>query len=602
LLVATASLVVFAQGKTPSPATTAGYYTATTEILQDGRSVDRIVINGPPTPPTAIERPIAEGAEPHRAAGSALLAVPAYNWSFGCSATSAAIIAAYYDRNGYPNMYTGPTNGGVMPMDNSSWPDWWDGHEWRHQCPLSATHNGLDGRTTRGHVDDYWIQYNEPGPDPYDTNGWTEHTPGECTGDFMKTNKWFSGEGFNVDGATTFWNYTDGSPLYASDLEGYGKHIYDGGYGWKLFYESRGYTVTSMYNQYIYGYDGNGQGFTYNQYKAEIDAGRPVMVHVQGHTMVGVGYDDTTTNMMYIHDTWDYDTHTMVWGTNYLGMDHYGVTIVQLAEPLIPDAPSGLAAVPVSQSQINLAWVDNSANELGFKIERSPLSPGSWTQVGSVGPGVTTYPDTGLTSNTTYYYRVRAYNASGDSGYSNVASARTWGGVRYWAYLPSIAHGYGGPGGAIQNGDFEDGATGWTEYSSHGWSLIIDSGFPSGVSPHGGSWAVWLGGGNSETGYIEQELTVPTGAPYLHYWHWIQSDDILCGYDFASLRINGTPVHTYDLCTTYNTGGWQEYVVDLGAFAGQSVALQLRVETDVWFASSLFVDDVSLSASAALGP
>jgi hypothetical protein len=43
-------------------------------------------------------------------------------------------------------------------------------------------------------------------------------------------------------------------------------------------------------------------------------------------------------------------------------------------------------------------------------------------------------------------------------------------------------------------------------------------------------------------------------------------------------------------------------VVDLGAFAGQSVALQLRVETDVWFASSLFVDDVSLSASAALGP
>jgi hypothetical protein len=113
---------------------------------------------------------------------------------------------------------------------------------------------------------------------------------------------------------------------------------------------------------------------------------------------------------------------------------------------------------------------------------------------------------------------------------------------------------------------------------------------------------VWLGGGNSETGYIEQELTVPTGAPYLHYWHWIQSDDILCGYDFASLRINGTPVHTYDLCTTYNTGGWQEYVVDLGAFAGQSVALQLRVETDVWFASSLFVDDVSLSASAALGP
>ena len=54
------------------------------------------------------------------------------------------------------------------------------------------------------------------------------------------------------------------------------------------------------------------------------------MIHVTGHTMVGLGYDDATS-MMYIHDTWDYSTHTMTWGGTYSGMQHKGVTIVQLA-------------------------------------------------------------------------------------------------------------------------------------------------------------------------------------------------------------------------------------------------------------------------------
>ena len=107
-------------------------------------------------------------------------------------------------------------------------------------------------------------------------------------------------------------------------------YTYDGGYGLKLFYESRGYTVDTMYNQYIKGQGSDpALGFTYAQYKAEIDAGRPVMIHVTGHTMVGFGYDDAS-NLMYIHDTWDYSDHTMTWGGKYSGMQHRGATIVQL--------------------------------------------------------------------------------------------------------------------------------------------------------------------------------------------------------------------------------------------------------------------------------
>jgi len=88
-----------------------------------------------------------------------------------------------------------------------------------------------------------------------------------------------------------------------------------------------------MYNQYIYGYKGNTLGFTFAQYKAEIDAGRPVMIHLEGHTIVGLGYDDTSSDLMYIHDTWGYDTPTMTWGSSYYGMLHMGVTIVRLQSP-----------------------------------------------------------------------------------------------------------------------------------------------------------------------------------------------------------------------------------------------------------------------------
>jgi len=296
-----------------------------------GKSLDKTVIIGPPERPQDYAPVRVQLPEPNPAAGINVLPnVPAFNWSFGCSATSAAMIAGYYDRTGYPNMYTGPTNGGVMPMDNSSWSDWYDGTAWRHQCPLSATHNGLDGRNSYGHVDDYWISYGSPGPDPWDFYGWTEHAYGDCTGDYMKTNQWIDPAPHNVDGGTCFYNYNDGSPLPWDDMEYFGIHVEDGGYGIKLFYESRGYTVVDMYNQYILGYVSSTQGFTYNQYKAEIDAGRPVMIHVEGHSMVGVGYDDFTSNLMYIHDTWDYNTYTMVWGGLYSGMQHYGVTIVRL--------------------------------------------------------------------------------------------------------------------------------------------------------------------------------------------------------------------------------------------------------------------------------
>jgi hypothetical protein len=104
-------------------------------------------------------------------------------------------------------------------------------------------------------------------------------------------------------------------------------------------------------------------------------------------------------------------------------VDHlYIRSVIQPGDP--PASPSGLSATAASASQIDLTWTDNAADEYGYQIERS-LDGASWSQIDTAGADVTNYADSTVSPNTTYYYRVRAYNGSGSSGYTNVASATT---------------------------------------------------------------------------------------------------------------------------------------------------------------------------------
>ena len=70
-------------------------------------------------------------------------------------------------------------------------------------------------------------------------------------------------------------------------------------------------------------------------------------------------------------------------------------------------------------AQVTLTWADNSTNEDSFKIERKIGTTGTFAQIATVGADISSYIDTGLTVGTNYCYRVRAFNASGDSAYSN---------------------------------------------------------------------------------------------------------------------------------------------------------------------------------------
>ncbi len=314
-------------------------------IFQEGGQT-LICVDVPGRPPAVLPaeaRVPLPGPDAADGAAVVLPNVPAFTWCYGCSATSAAMMAGYYDNlptGQYANMYTGPANGGVCPLNNET--------VWGHttypsvtcgECPISATHQGIDGRLTKGSVDDYWVDYGSTAADPYIGN-WDEHSPLESTGDFMGTNQ---SKYACSDGSTKFFYSLNGARLY--DYSGCEPTYRDGCHGMRLFVESRGYTVPAYgnYNQLIpggaavLGQAPNATGFTFEDYKAEIDAGRPVMIQIAGHSMVGRGYDETGgAQTLYIHNTWDNTYHTMTWGGTYSGMQHYAVAVLQL--PVDPES------------------------------------------------------------------------------------------------------------------------------------------------------------------------------------------------------------------------------------------------------------------------
>jgi len=100
--------------------------------------------------------------------------------------------------------------------------------------------------------------------------------------------------------------------------------------------------------------------------------------------------------------------------------------VLTAAVPALPAAPSNLVAAPVSVTSIKLTWTDNSSGAAGFIVEQASGDPNdpntTWAQTGARQPaGTLTYTVTGLTSGTTYWFRVRSNNGNGTSAPSNVA-------------------------------------------------------------------------------------------------------------------------------------------------------------------------------------
>lgn len=90
-----------------------------------------------------------------------------------------------------------------------------------------------------------------------------------------------------------------------------------------------------------------------------------------------------------------------------------------------PSAPSGLVASATSPSQVTLVWQDTSGVEDGFQIERRGGTSAEFTQIGVVSANSISYADAGVLPNTAYAYRVRAFNGTGISTFTNEAPVIT---------------------------------------------------------------------------------------------------------------------------------------------------------------------------------
>lgn len=385
--------------------------------LSDGTSLSGLIINGPPEPPAGYEAERVDSIQPLPSSG-VIANFPSFDWVFGCSAVSGAMIATYYDRTSYPNIYVGPTNGGVMPLSDTSWNTWSDGHDTYPNNPLIASHKNVDGRTTRGSIDDYWVQYGSTANDPYITNGWTQHAWGTAIGDYMKTSQ--SGYG-NTDGSTGFYTYaSSNNKLTCSTMQSQEISDLDGTYGRKLFYEARGYTVTDCYNQKtdntIPG------GFSLANFQAEIDAGHPVLLNLEGHSIVGYGYSGST---IYVRDTWDNNpnnTYTMSWGGYYSGMRLLSVSVVNLTTYAPPAAfnkssPADNANLLTTSPDISWSAASGAASyEYCYDTSDDDNCSG-WVDNGT--STSTNLAD--LSSDTTYYWQVRAVNTTGTTYANNGA-------------------------------------------------------------------------------------------------------------------------------------------------------------------------------------
>ncbi|MEO7990618.1 MAG: fibronectin type III domain-containing protein [Chryseolinea sp.] len=94
-----------------------------------------------------------------------------------------------------------------------------------------------------------------------------------------------------------------------------------------------------------------------------------------------------------------------------------------------PSAPSEVALDAPLYNKVNVTWQDNSPNESEFRIYRATVAAGPYTQVGTVAANIRTFSDVSTTGRVTYYYKVSAYNAFGESALSNYALITTPNGV-----------------------------------------------------------------------------------------------------------------------------------------------------------------------------
>ena len=175
----------------------------------------------------------------------------------------------------------------------------------------------------------------------------------------------------------------------------------------------------------------------------------------------------------------------------------------------------------------------------------------------------------------------KAYDAAGNVGSASVGF--------------SVANGSGGGGGQLlSNGNFESGATAWTQTSG----VITND---SGEAAHAGSWKAWLDGyGSNHTDYVRQKVTIPatvTSATLDFYLHVDSAEGKTTAYDTLQLQVITSTGKYITLATFSNkdaASGYQEHTLSLDAYKGQTLQINFYGTEDSSLQTSFVVDDVAV--------
>ena len=106
-------------------------------------------------------------------------------------------------------------------------------------------------------------------------------------------------------------------------------------------------------------------------------------------------------------------------------VDELYIEVENFGPPTVPADPDGLAVTLEDFTHIDFVWTDNANNETEYRVEGSNDGIGGWAEIAVLGANAESFSETGLSNGVERHYRVRAWNGTGFSDYSNSDSGTT---------------------------------------------------------------------------------------------------------------------------------------------------------------------------------
>lgn len=141
-----------------------------------------------------------------------------------------------------------------------------------------------------------------------------------------------------------------------------------------------------------------------------LTGGRPAGGTYSGMGVINGTFNPATTGTGSFNITYTYKV-----GDACSGSATQMITVITSLE-----APTNLIGKAVSETQINISWLDNSTTETGYIVERSE-NGSDFEMIATLPANSTSYSDKNLTPDGVYFYKVKAVTSTGvHSEYSNV--------------------------------------------------------------------------------------------------------------------------------------------------------------------------------------